>query len=188
MDPDARRKIEGIAVLAGFTACIPAANWIVSNVGTTCIPDGPCLIPVAPGVAAPSGVLVVGLALVLRDLVQRRLGRYWALAAIGFGAILSAVFAPRSLILASTAAFLLSELADLGVYTPLQRRGLVLAVVASSIVGLVIDSAVFLFLAFGSLQFLLPQIIGKTWMVLLSIPVIAWVRRRDEQIGMPVYT
>jgi queuosine precursor transporter len=176
MDPDARRKIEGIAVLAGFTACIPAANWIVSNVGTTCIPDGPCLIPVAPGVAAPSGVLVVGLALVLRDLVQRRLGRYWALAAIGFGAILSAVFASRSLILASTAAFLLSELADLGVYTPLQRRGLV------------IDSAVFLFLALGSLQFLLPQIIGKTWMVLLSIPVIAWVRRRDEQIGMPVYT
>jgi uncharacterized PurR-regulated membrane protein YhhQ (DUF165 family) len=172
----------------GFTACIPAANWLVSNVGTVCVPEGPCLIPVAPGIAAPSGVLVVGLALVLRDLVQGRLGRYWALAAIGLGAILSAVFAPSSLIVASTAAFLLSELADLGVYTPLQKRGLVLAVVASSFVGLVIDSAVFLFLAFGSLEFLLPQIIGKAWMVLLSIPAIAWLRRRDERIGMPVYT
>jgi uncharacterized PurR-regulated membrane protein YhhQ (DUF165 family) len=133
-------------------------------------------------------VLVVGLALVLRDLVQRRLGRYWALAAIGLGAILSAIFAPPPLIVASTAAFLLSELADLGVYTPLQKRGLVLAVAASSFVGLAIDSAVFLFLAFGSLEFLLPQIIGKAWMVLLSIPAISWLRRRDERIGMPVYT
>jgi len=186
MEPEVRRRVEGIAVLVGFTACIPAANWIVGNVGTVCVPDGPCLIPVAPGMAAPSGVLVVGLALVLRDLVQRRLGRYWALAAIGVGAVLSAVLAPPSLILASTAAFLLSELTDLAVYTPLQQRGLVLAVVASNVVGLIIDSAVFLSLAFGSLQFLVPQIIGKAWMVLLSIPVIAWLRRRDERIGMPV--
>lgn len=188
MSPDERRRIEGGAVLVGFTACIPAANWLIGHVGTVCVPDGPCLIPVAPGIAAPSGVLVVGLALVLRDLVQRRLGRYWALAAIALGAVLSAIFAPPSLVLASTSAFLLSELADLGVYTPLQQRGLVLAVVASSAVGLVIDSVVFLFLAFGSLQFLLPQIIGKAWMVVLSIPVISWLRRRDERIGMPVCT
>jgi uncharacterized PurR-regulated membrane protein YhhQ (DUF165 family) len=186
MAPDQRRWVEGIAVFAGFVACIPAANWLIGHVGTVCVPDGPCLIPVAPGIAAPSGVLVVGLALVLRDLVQRRLGRYWALAAIGLGAILSAVFAPPSLVLASTAAFLLSELADLGVYTPLQQRGLVLAVVASSIVGLVVDSIVFLALAFGSLEFLLPQVIGKAWMVLLSIPVISWLRERDKRIGMPV--
>jgi uncharacterized PurR-regulated membrane protein YhhQ (DUF165 family) len=104
------------------------------------------------------------------------------------GAILSAAVAPPSLIVASTAAFLLSELADFGVYTPLQRRGLVLAVVASSMVGLVIDSVVFLYFAFGSLEFLLPQIIGKAWMVALSIPVISWIRRRDERIGIPVCT
>ncbi|QRM35481.1 VUT family protein [Microvirga sp. VF16] len=188
MTPAQRRRIEGIAFLAGFTACIPAANWLVGHVGTACVPDGPCLIPIAPGLAAPSGVLVVGLALVLRDLVQRRLGRYWALAAIGVGAILSAVLAPPSLILASTAAFLLSELADLGVYTPLQQRGLILAVVASSVVGLIIDSAVFLYLAFGSLEFLLPQILGKVWMVLLSIPMMAWLREHDARIGMPVRT
>jgi uncharacterized PurR-regulated membrane protein YhhQ (DUF165 family) len=188
MDLETRRKVEGFAYLAGFAACIPLANWMVGNVGTICVPNGPCLIPVAPGIAAPSGVLVVGLALVLRDLVQRRLGRYWALAAIALGGILSATVAPASLIVASTAAFLLSELADFGVYTPLQRRGLVLAVVASSMVGLVIDSIVFLYFAFGSLEFLLPQIIGKAWMVLLSIPVISWLRRRDERVGMPVCT
>jgi hypothetical protein len=75
MTHDLRRRIEGMVVLVGFTACIPAANWLVGNVGTVCVPAGPCLIPVGPGLAAPSGVLVVGLALVLRDLVQRRLGR-----------------------------------------------------------------------------------------------------------------
>src|SRR5690242_15896737 len=91
MNLETRRRIEGIAVFMGFTACIPAANWFIGHVGTVCVPDGPCLIPVAPGLAAPSGVLIVGLALVLRDVVQRRLGRYWALVAIGLGAVLSAV-------------------------------------------------------------------------------------------------
>ncbi|MBZ6075632.1 VUT family protein [Microvirga puerhi] len=188
MNVETRRKIEGSAFLACFAACVPLANWMIGHVGTVCVPGGPCLVPVAPGIAAPSGVLVVGLALILRDLVQRRLGRPWALAAIVFGAFLSAAVAPPSLIVASTAAFLLSELADFGVYTPLQRRGLVLAVVASSFVGLVIDSIVFLSLAFGSLEFLGAQIIGKAWMVILSIPVIGWLRRHDERIGMPVRT
>jgi len=63
------------------------------------------------------------------------------------------------------------------------RRGLIVAVVASSVVGLVVDSIVFLWLAFGSLDFLLGQIVGKAWMVLLSIPFVAWLRRRDERLG-----
>jgi len=60
----------------------------------------------------------------------------------------------------------------------------VLAVAASSIVGLIIDSLIFLYLAFGSLAFLEGQVIGKAWMVLLSLPVIAWLRRRDERLGL----
>ena len=28
------------------------------------------------------------------------------------------------------------------------------------------------------------QIVGKTWMVLLSIPFVAWLRRRDERLGI----
>ena len=42
----------------------------------------------------------------------------------------------------------------------------------------------FLWLAFGSLEFLLGQIVGKAWMVLLSIPFVDWLRRRDERLGM----
>jgi uncharacterized PurR-regulated membrane protein YhhQ (DUF165 family) len=181
---DRQRHIEGLFCLVAFAACIPAANWMIGHVGTSCIPDGPCVLPVAPGVTAPSGVLMVGLALVLRDLVQRRLGAKFALGAIIVGTLLSAVLAPPSLVLASAAAFLFSELADFVVYTPLQRRRLVLAVFLSSVAGLVVDSVVFLQLAFGGLEFLGGQIIGKAWMVLIALPLIHWLRQRDARLGL----
>jgi queuosine precursor transporter len=177
-------RIEGLVFFAGFVACVPLANWLIGNIGTVCIPKGPCLIPVAPGIDAPSGVLMIGLALVLRDLVQRRLGLAWAIGAIGIGTVLSATFAPAALVIASASAFLLSEFADLSVYTPLQKRGMVLAVFLSSIVGLVVDSVVFLWLAFGSLAYLPGQIIGKAWMVLLALPIIAWLRSREGRTGL----
>jgi uncharacterized PurR-regulated membrane protein YhhQ (DUF165 family) len=179
-----RQRLEGFLFLAAFGLCIPAANWLIGHAGTVCVPQGPCLIPVAPGLTAPSGVLMIGLALVLRDLVQRRLGFLWAAGAILAGAALSALLAPPALVLASAVAFLLSELADLGVYTPLQRHRFMAAVIASSLVGLVIDSAVFLYLAFGSLDYLAGQVVGKAWMVLLSLPMIAWLRRRDARLGL----
>ena len=180
---ETRRRDEGIVFLVLFALTIPAANWLIGHVGTVCQPAGPCLVPVAPGLMAPSGVIMAGAALVLRDLVQRRLGASTSSLAILAGAVLSATLAPPALVVASAAAFLLSEFADLAVYTPLVRRGLVVAVVASSVVGLVVDSIVFLWLAFGSLDFLLGQIVGKAWMVLLSIPFVAWLRRRDERLG-----
>lgn len=179
-----RHSIDGYGYLIAFALCIPAANWMIGNLGTVCVPDGPCLIPVAPGLTAPSGVLMIGLALVLRDLVQRRLGVRWAIAAILAGAALSAGLAPPALVIASGTAFLLSELADCAVYTPLQRRRLVLAVFASGLVGLVVDSTVFLYLAFGSLDFLAGQIVGKSWMIVLAVPIIAWLRNRDQRLGI----
>ncbi len=183
-----RVRIEGFAFFAAFIACVPAANWLIGNWGMVCVPNGPCLLPVAPGpngaITAPSGVLMIGAALVLRDLVQRRLGKGWSIAAIAIGAALSAFIAPPSLVVASAAAFLFSELADFAVYTPLQRRGLVRAVLFSSMVGLAVDSVVFLYLAFGSLDYLAGQIIGKAWMVLASLPIMHWLRRRDERSGL----
>ena len=65
-------RIEGSIFFAGFVACVPLANWLIGHIGTVCVPTGPCLVPVAPGIDAPSGVLMIVLALVLRD--QRRLG------------------------------------------------------------------------------------------------------------------
>lgn len=180
------RRAEGLVFFLAFIACIPLANWMIGHVGTVCVPQGPCLVPVLPWgpdgrpLMAPSGVLMIGLALVLRDLVQRRLGRSIALAAIVAGALLSGAVAPPQLVFASAGAFLFSELADFAVYTPLQQRGLVLAVLASSVVGLVADSVLFLWLAFGSFEFLEGQILGKTWMVLLALPIVYFIRRYER--------
>ena len=135
-----RRRREGLIFLVLFALTIPAANWMIGHLGTACVaPHGPCVVPVAPGVVAPSGVMMVGFALVLRDLVQRRLGAGISAIAILFGTAASALLAPPNLVLASGVAFLLSEFADLAVYTPLARRRLVAAVVASSAAGLVVE-------------------------------------------------
>lgn len=184
MNNETRRWFEGAIFFVLFCMTIPAANWLIQNVGTVCTRDGPCLIPVAPHLMAPSGVLMVGAALVLRDLVQRRLGLGAAVAAILIGAAISGLIAPLSLVMASAVAYLLSEFADLAVYTPLQERRFIAAVIASSVAGLVVDSVVFLWLAFGSLEFLAGQVIGKAWMVLFALPLILLLRKRDEQIGL----
>lgn len=181
---ETRRRGEGLLFLLLFALTIPAANWLIGHAGTVCLRNGPCLVPVAPGLMAPSGVTMAGIALVLRDLVQRRLGIAAASLAILAGAALSALLAPPALVIASASAFLLSEFADLAVYTPLVRRGLIVAVAASGAVGLVVDSIVFLWLAFGSLDFLAGQIVGKAWMVLISLPLVTWLRRRDERLGI----
>ena len=177
-----RKTLEGWIFLALFCLTIPAANWMIGHLGTQCS-QSVCTIPVAPFLLAPSGVLMVGAALVLRDLVQRRLGPMYGVGAILVGAAISAAVAPAALVGASAAAFLLSEFADFAVYTPLARRRLVAAVAASGVAGLVVDSVVFLYLAFGSLDFLAGQIVGKLWMVLIALPFIAYLRRRDERLG-----
>ncbi len=43
-----RLFVEGLVALVLFVLSIPAANWLIGNVGTVCVPQGPCLIPVAP--------------------------------------------------------------------------------------------------------------------------------------------
>src|SRR6202049_5321109 len=103
-----RRRAEGVVFFVMFCLTIPAANWMIGNVGTFCVLGGPCVLPGAPGLAAPSGVLMIGAALVLRDLVQRRLGAVAGIIAILIGAAISAFLAPPALVIASATAFLIS--------------------------------------------------------------------------------
>jgi len=173
----------GYLAFAAFAATIPMANWLIGNIGVQFGPMEPHLIPVGFGLMAPSGVLMVGSALVLRDIVHERLGACAALAAIALGGILSWWLAPSALVVASVLAFTLSELADLAVYAPLRKKRLGIAVLASGIVGSVVDSAVFLWLAFGSLAYIEGQIIGKMWMSLLAFLVIA-VMRKNRKIAL----
>ena len=176
MDRSLARKL-GAAAFLMFVLSIPVANWMIGHVGLVCVPQEACLIPVAPGVMAPSGVLTAGAALVLRDIVQRCLGARYGLFAIVAGALLSALVVPASLVIASTTAFVLSEFADFAIFSPLQRRGLIAAALASSSLGIVIDSMVFLTLAFHPLAFLPGQIIGKLWSIFFAMPLIILTRR-----------
>lgn len=168
---------------AAFAATIPAANWLIGNVGTTCIPAGPCLIPVGFGLMAPSGVLMIGLALVLRDAVHELAGWKWALAAVLAGCALSLAFSPPALALASAAAFLTAELADFAVYARLRARGKALAVLASGAVGAALDSALFVWLAFGSLEFSAGTTLAKIYASLAVALVLAIIARRRGAWG-----
>lgn len=166
------RRIIAVLSLAGYIATIFAANWLITAFGIVDVAPGPWAL------LAPAGVYAVGAALVLRDLAHETAGVRWVLAAIAAGIALSALVASPGLVLASAVAFGLSELLDLAVYTPLRGRGWTLAALTSSAVGLVVDSVVFLCLAFGSLAFLPGQVIGKAVAVVIAVGVGAVLRRR----------
>lgn len=169
-----------VAVLA-FAATVPLANWMIGNIGTQFEPGGPHMIPVGFGLVAPSGVLVVGASLVLRDWVHEVGGWKAAVVAILIGAVASWFVATPALVVASVAAFVLAELADLFVYAPLRKRRLGLAIFMSGLVGSAVDSAVFLLLAFGSLAFIEGQIVGKLWMSLAALVLLSVMRRATQQ-------
>ncbi|MFE4783324.1 VUT family protein [Streptomyces sp. NPDC056716] len=161
----------GIATLVAYVATIPAANLAVTHFGA---------IPVGFDYAAPAGVYMVGLALVLRDLARESAGRGAVLAAIAVGTVLSYFLADPALAAASAAAFAVAETMDFAVYEPLRKRGLVIAMLASNAVGLLVDSLLFLKLAFGSFEYLPGQILGKSWMTLAALAVLALRRRRKH--------
>jgi uncharacterized PurR-regulated membrane protein YhhQ (DUF165 family) len=149
-----------------YITTIFAANWAIATFG---------VVPVGFGLMAPAGVYFAGLAFTFRDLTQERLGRLPVVGAILVGAGLSALVSPQ-FALASGIAFLFSELADFAVYTPLRDRGFLRAVFASNVVGAVLDSALFLILAFGSLEFFWGQVAGKMWITLAFLPLLWGVR------------
>ncbi len=167
MPPSSLRTAAGVAALAAYIAVIVAANWAVRRFG---------LVSVGFGLRAPAAVYFVGIAFTLRDLVQNILGRAVSLGAIAVGAAVSAAVSP-TLALASGLAFLASELADFMVYTPLLRRGWLTALVPANLVGCLVDSLVFLGIAFGSLALLGGQFVGKAWMTGVAVLLLAPLRR-----------
>lgn len=169
--------MRALALTAAFAATVPLANWMIENVGS-CSPHGPCVIPVGFGQYAPSGVLVVGAAIVLRDFVQEAGGVKASLLAIAIGAALSWLFAPAALVTASVISFAIAELCNLAIYTPLRKKGMPVAVAVSGLVGSFVDSALFLLIAFGSMDYVLGQTMGKYWMVAAAAIALVMLRPR----------
>jgi queuosine precursor transporter len=173
-----QRLLIGGLLAVAYVATIIAANWAIQHLGRPpAAPGAPHTIPVWPGLEAPSGVLFAGLAFTFRDLTQEWLGRRAVVIAIGVGAVASWAVGSGRIAVASGIAFLVSELADFAVYTPLRERRWLLAVGTSNLVGLILDSALFLWIAFGSLDFIRGQVVGKIWMTLLAVVLLLAFRR-----------
>ena len=183
---DVRRMWSGWISLVLFVLLIPLSNWVIVNLGVVCPPGEPCLVPVLPGLWAPSTVLLAGFSLVLRDVVHHCLGWRWALSSIFFGAIISGFISDSALVVASVSAFLFAELADFAVYAPMRKRYPATAVIVSGLVGSAVDSAIFLTLAFGSVEYVFGQVLGKFWINLLAgVAIAVWRRRKQSAIAIP---
>jgi uncharacterized PurR-regulated membrane protein YhhQ (DUF165 family) len=171
--------------LALYVACVPLANWMMTAVGID-TGDGPRLLPVGFGLTAPSGVLAIGLALGLRDVVHEAFGWRVVASAIAVGTVISGLVASPSIAIASAVAYALGEVADLIVYEPLRRRQQrIVGILVSGLVGAIVDSVVFLLIAFGSLEYVTGQVVGKIEATIaLAILAWGWTRavsvRRDQ--------
>lgn len=164
-------------IITLYVLTVPLANWLISHVGLQPAPGAPHLVPVGFGLMAPSGVLVIGAAMVLRDAIQWRMGGWVAGAAIFAGAAISLLSgAQAGLAFAAALAFLASELADAGTFTLFRRLGVGAAVLASGVAGSLVDSILFLLLAFGSLDFLAGQVVGKLWASLVAAGLLGIIR------------
>lgn len=165
----------GLLAAAAYVAVVVLANILSSRYG---------MVSVGFGLVASAGTYAAGAALGLRDAVQDGLGRWGVLAVIAVASLLSYLLADPLIATASLAAFTASELCDLAVYTPLRKRGWSRAVIASNVVGAVVDTWVFLTLApFGPVTFhaMSGQLVGKIlWATLLPVALIGTVGKARE--------
>lgn len=158
-----------IATIAGFIACILAANYVTTEFG---------LVPIGFGLVTTAGTYFAGASFILRDAIQDQLGKRTAIAAIVAGAALSYAISDPFIALASGVAFLFSELADLAVYTPLRKRGYLRAAVASNAVGAFVDTFLFLSIAGFPLAVWQGQVIGKLVVTGVFVLAVAAYRTR----------
>lgn len=161
-----------IAVI--FLGCILAANVVTTHLG---------MVPVGFGLIATAGTYFAGATFILRDALQDVAGKRWTLAVIAAGAALSFAVSDPFIALASAVAFGLSELADLAVYTPLRKRGYIRAALASNIVGALIDTVVFLWIAgFPILAALPGQMVGKLLITLAAVALVIIIRTNRQRV------
>ena len=160
-------------IAVGFLSTILLANYATSTWG---------MVPVGFGLVATAGTYFAGLSFVLRDSVQAAYGKRWAIALVVIGALLSYLIADPFIALASGVAFLVAELADLAVYTPLRKRGYIRAAVASNIVGAFVDTILFLWIAGFAVWVAVPgQMVAKVAITGAVVAVVVMARALSRQ-------
>lgn len=122
-----------------YVGLMPFINWSFAAVPTLAIPDylgGGAFQPLA---------IVTGLVLVVRDFTQREL-KHWIWGAMIVGLALSSLTSWITIVVASGAAFLISESVDWAVYT-FSKRPLSQRIMISSAASAPLDQVVFIGLA-----------------------------------------
>jgi uncharacterized PurR-regulated membrane protein YhhQ (DUF165 family) len=167
----------GVLALLAYALTIVAANWV-----TTRWPDVRLLTLRVPG-----GSFFAGLAFTWRNVLQDVWGRCAVLIAIGAGTGLTWLVASPQIARASLLAFAASELAAFAVYTALNRRCWHVAVLATNSVGVLVDSLVFVPLAFGAWTAVPGQLVGKTTTTttLAALAVLMLARRQRPSRAAP---
>lgn len=157
------KHVTALAAITVFIAAILLANYVTTTYD---------FIPIGFGLEATAGTIFAGFALASRDALQDAWGRWAVVIVILLGSVLSFAISAPFIALASATAFLLAELLDFAVYTPLRARSKLgdsrwaRAVIASNIVGAFGDTVIFLGIAFGTAAILpaLPgQMVGKLY-------------------------
>lgn len=132
---------------AVYAAAVVLANVLTSRYG---------LVSVGFGLLVTAGTYAAGAALLARDFVQRhaaallgrRAGIVYVLATILMAGLVSWALSTPGLALASTVAFLVAELVDLSVFTPLRERaGFLTGALVSNVVSAPVDTLLFLWIA-----------------------------------------
>ncbi|ADD81109.1 gp04 [Rhodococcus phage ReqiPine5] len=168
----------GLLSAIGLVASVVGANYATSTWG---------MVPVGFGYVSTAGTFIFGATLVTRDAVQDALGKWAMWGVVLLGALVSLVVADPAIAVASTAAFVTAEVFAWAVYTPIRNRSTfgdrrwAAAVIAAAIVGAVLDTVVFLALAFGfetvTLHAVIGQLIGKGYAVAAYLAIGAAYRR-----------
>jgi uncharacterized PurR-regulated membrane protein YhhQ (DUF165 family) len=160
---------------ATYVGLMPLINWSFAAVPTFAIPE-----TLGGGQFQPLAI-VTGLVLVVRDFTQREIG-HRVLAAMVLGLVFSTMTSWIVVVVASGAAFLISETVDWAVYTFI-KRPLSQRIMISSTLSAPIDQVVFIYLA----SFAVPGIFAwgtvLTGIVskLIGAAVVAAVIARQER-------
>ena len=175
----------GYFIVFLYLSSIITANILSSMFSPVAI--GPFLISL--------GTFLIGITFVLRDIVQNRYGRTKVYLVIGSALVLSALSSGMlgdtlAIVLASAAAFAVSETTDTEIYTRI-KVSMAVRVFWSGFAGGILDSAVFVILGLSPLgagfipwaavpMAILGQIVFKTLLQGARAGFIAWWERKQE--------
>ena len=172
-------KLKAVFALTAYLATVVLANYLTGRFG---------LVTVFPGLVATAGTFAAGLAFTLRDILQDESGgKRFVIAAVVVAALVSALIAPPAIAIASGLTFVIAEIVDFAIYTPLRQKHWWIAVLASAAIGLTVDT--FLFLALAGFPIttasVTGQILCKSYMtVLFAIGLAFTYKRRDLSLGI----